>query len=83
MLGWSASKRVLFMGLGVQELLIIFLAIIFLFGARKIPEIARGLGKGLTEFKKGTQESDDSDTKKGEKPPSAPDSTGEKSSPNG
>jgi sec-independent protein translocase protein TatA len=57
--GWIAGKLVLFMGLGVQELLIIFLAIIFLFGAKKIPEIARGLGKGMKEFKKGTQEADD------------------------
>ena len=41
MLAFSASHLVLLMGLGVQELLIIFLAIVFLFGAKKIPDIAR------------------------------------------
>ncbi len=59
MLAFSASQLVLFMGLGVQELLIIFLAIVFLFGAKKIPEIARGLGKGMSEFKRGVSEDDD------------------------
>jgi len=64
MLAFSASHLVLFMGLGVQELLIIFLAIVFLFGAKKIPEIARGLGKGMSEFKRGVSEDDDDDKKK-------------------
>jgi len=40
------------MGIGYQELLIIFLIVLLLFGGRKIPEIARGLGKGIREFKK-------------------------------
>jgi len=39
-------------GLGIQELLLILLAVLLLFGARRIPEIARGLGKGITDFKK-------------------------------
>jgi len=64
MLAFSASHLVLFMGLGVQELLLIFLAIVFLFGAKKIPEIARGLGKGMSEFKRGVSEGDDDDTTK-------------------
>ena len=37
---------------GTFEIILIILAIILLFGAKKIPEIARGLGKGLKEFKK-------------------------------
>jgi sec-independent protein translocase protein TatA len=37
---------------GYQELIIIFLIILLLFGGRKIPEIARGLGKGMREFRK-------------------------------
>ena len=36
---------------GVGELLIIFLVILLLFGAKKLPELARGLGKGINEFK--------------------------------
>ena len=66
MLAFSTSNLVLFMGLGVQELLLIFLAVVFLFGAKKIPEIARGLGKGMSEFKKGVNappENDDDDKK--------------------
>ena len=39
-------------GLGAQELLLILLVILLLFGAKRIPEIAQGLGKGIREFKK-------------------------------
>lgn len=38
-------------GLGGQELILIGLLILILFGANKIPEFARGLGKGIREFK--------------------------------
>ena len=37
--------------LGTAELLIIFLVILLLFGAKRLPELARGLGKGINEFK--------------------------------
>jgi sec-independent protein translocase protein TatA len=36
--------------LGFQEILLIVLAILLLFGGRKIPELMRGLGKGIREF---------------------------------
>jgi sec-independent protein translocase protein TatA len=42
--------------LGPQELLIIFLIILLLFGAKKLPELARSLGKSTAEFKKGMKE---------------------------
>ncbi len=42
------------MGLGTQEILLIVLAVLILFGARKIPEFARGLGQGIREFKNAT-----------------------------
>ncbi len=38
-------------GLGAQELVLIVLILVLLFGARKIPELARGLGRGINEFK--------------------------------
>lgn len=38
-------------GLGVQELLIILIIAAFFFGGKKIPELAKGLGKGIREFK--------------------------------
>ncbi|HLG14823.1 MAG TPA: twin-arginine translocase TatA/TatE family subunit [Blastocatellia bacterium] len=41
------------LGLGWPELLIIILIIVILFGARRIPEVARGLGEGIRSFKSG------------------------------
>lgn len=40
----------------MSELLVIFLIIILLFGAKKIPELARGLGRGIREFKDASKE---------------------------
>jgi len=37
--------------LGSGEILLIFLGILLLFGAKKLPELARGLGRGINEFK--------------------------------
>ena len=37
--------------LGTGELVLIFLVILLLFGAKRLPELARGLGKGINEFK--------------------------------
>ncbi|MEZ0539517.1 twin-arginine translocase TatA/TatE family subunit [Fibrella arboris] len=45
-----------FMGLGGQEMLLIFLALLLFFGAKKLPELARGLGKGIREFKDATKD---------------------------
>lgn len=43
-------------GLGPFEIILIFLVILLIFGAKRIPEIARGLGKGIREFKDATSE---------------------------
>ncbi|HWR01610.1 MAG TPA: twin-arginine translocase TatA/TatE family subunit [Chlorobaculum sp.] len=40
------------MDIGGPELLLVFVVILVLFGGQKIPELARGLGKGIREFKK-------------------------------
>jgi len=50
--------------IGTTEILLIVLAIIILFGARRIPELMRSLGGGVREFKKGMHEASE------EKPPS-------------
>jgi len=39
------------MGLGAQEIILILLIVLLLFGGRKIPELMKGLGKGVKEFK--------------------------------
>ena len=51
------SERSMF-GLGAQELLLILVIVLVLFGAKRIPEIARGLGRSLQEFKKGVRDVD-------------------------
>ena len=51
------TQSVLALGMpGGWELVIIVLVIILLFGAKKIPELARGLGKGIREFKDASKE---------------------------
>ena len=44
------------MDLGVPEVLLIMLAILIFFGPRKIPDLAKGLGQGLREFRKAARE---------------------------
>lgn len=45
--------------IGMGELLVILIIVLLLFGGRKIPEMMRGLGKGVSEFKKGMREGDE------------------------
>ena len=42
--------------LGPQEVILIFVVMLLLFGAKKLPELARGMGKSMGEFKKARQE---------------------------
>lgn len=46
---------------GPQEIILIVLALVLLFGGRKIPELMKGLGKGMKEFKKAKSEMDEED----------------------
>jgi sec-independent protein translocase protein TatA len=46
--------------LGATEIILIVLVILVFFGAKKIPELAKGLGQGIREFKKATKEASDS-----------------------
>lgn len=54
----------LFLGLGGSELLVIMLVILLLFGGKKIPELMRGLGKGVRSFKDGMKEVSSEDDEK-------------------
>jgi len=55
-LGW--------IGLGVQELLLLLLIIIVLFGAKRIPELAKGLGEGIRNFRTGMRGDDNEQERK-------------------
>ena len=46
----------MFGNLGAGEIILIVLVVLLLFGAKKIPELARGIGKGMSEFKKGIKD---------------------------
>jgi sec-independent protein translocase protein TatA len=48
---------------GPQEIIIILIIVLLLFGGRKIPELMKGLGKGMKEFKNATKEEDAGESK--------------------
>ena len=52
------KKKIMF-GIGVPELLVIAFIILLVFGGRKIPELMKGLGKGVKSFKDGMKEVED------------------------
>ena len=62
-------------GIGLPEMIVILLVALLLFGAKRLPEIAKGLGKGISEFKTAMKETsnelkgslDDSDNKDNKK----------------
>ena len=51
--------RLLLFGIGMQEIIVIALIVLLLFGGKKIPELMKGLGKGVKSFKDGMKEIDD------------------------
>lgn len=53
--------------LGFTEILLILLVVVLLFGGRKIPELMKGLGQGMKEFKKASQVDDEPEKKESEK----------------
>lgn len=53
-----------FMGLGATELIVILVVVLLLFGGRKIPELMKGLGKGIKEFKDASKGVDDTTPEK-------------------
>lgn len=68
---YALSQPVLFFAIGMQELIVIFLVILILFGSKRLPELARGLGRAMQEFRRATEELKDEidlDDKKSIKP---------------
>ena len=58
--------------MGGGELVLIFAVVLLLFGAKKLPELARGLGQGIKEFKKASNEVTEELQRAGEEPPAPP-----------
>ena len=56
-------QGILLFGLGMQEILVIALIVLLLFGGKKIPELMKGLGKGVKSFKDGMKEVTDEEVK--------------------
>ena len=48
-----------FMGLGMGEVILILAIVLIMFGAKKLPELAKGLGKGIKEFKRASSDIQD------------------------
>jgi TatA/E family protein of Tat protein translocase len=57
------TQLAIFGPIGSQELVLIFILILLLFGAKKLPEFARGLGKSLGEFRRAKEEFEDEITR--------------------
>ncbi|TJZ61394.1 twin-arginine translocase TatA/TatE family subunit [Sphingobacterium olei] len=56
------TSGLLLFGLGAQEIVIILVIVLLLFGGKKIPELMRGLGRGVKEFKDGQKDDDTANT---------------------
>lgn len=52
------------MGIGTTEILVILLIVAVLFGARKLPELGKGIGEGIRNFRKSLKDENDSDSDK-------------------
>ena len=55
--------HLLLFGIGMQEVIVIALIVLLLFGGKKIPELMKGLGKGVKSFKDGMKEIEADDKK--------------------
>ena len=57
------SLSIFFGAIGPQQIVLILVIVLLLFGGRKIPELMRGLGSGIKEFKKATKEEEEESKK--------------------
>lgn len=51
-------------GIGIQELVIILVIVLVLFGGKKLPELSKGVGQALKEIRKGLKDDDEKDSNK-------------------
>jgi len=59
-------------GIGAQELLLILFIVLILFGAKRVPDLAKGLGNAVREFRKATKEIELEELKPGDDKPEEP-----------
>jgi sec-independent protein translocase protein TatA len=59
------NLNILIFALGPTEIILIVVVIVLLFGGRKIPELMRGIGQGMKEFKKASRAGDEEDSSAG------------------
>jgi sec-independent protein translocase protein TatA len=59
--------------IGTWELILIVVILVLLFGAKRIPDLAKSIGKGIKEFRRGLEGREDTDQKGGEELPRRPD----------
>jgi len=52
----TSTSVLLFLGMGWQEIILLVLVVLLFFGAKRIPELAKGLGRGIREFKDASKE---------------------------
>ena len=60
------QATIFFGAIGPQQVILILVIVLLLFGGRKIPELMRGLGSGIKEFKKATKEEEEEEKAKKE-----------------
>lgn len=65
-------------GIGAPELIIILVILLLLFGAKRLPEMARSIGKSTREFKKGMREGADEDEEEATGPERQPTTEGDR-----
>jgi sec-independent protein translocase protein TatA len=67
----------IFQQIGLPEIILILAVLLLLFGARKLPELARSLGKSTKEFKQGMREGEEGPAEPEERPPTEKTTTAE------
>lgn len=58
-MAWTAGQLAFIGGLGMGELIVILIIVIVIFGASKLPQLGKGLGEGISNFKSGLKGKDD------------------------
>jgi sec-independent protein translocase protein TatA len=58
------NANMLLFALGPTEIILILVVVLLLFGGRKIPELMKGIGQGMKEFKKASRAAEEEDTSK-------------------